>query len=127
MGLPVAGDIVIPEDASDLQIDESGTVSVLFEGDTRPMTIGQLEVMQFANPAGLKSLGSNLYAATGQSGDAIFDDGETSIRQGHLEQSNVDAAEELIELVAAQRAFELNSKVVQAADEAMQIAANLKR
>lgn len=126
-GLPVAGDIVVPEDTLELTIDIDGTVSALMEGDDQPFVLGQLEVFQFTNPAGLKSLGSNQYAATGQSGVAIFDDGQTEVRQGHLEGSNVDVAEELIDLVTAQRAYELNSKVIQAADEAMQIAANLKR
>ncbi len=127
-GLPLAGDIVLPDDTQSVVIAPDGTVSVTFEGEeTAPLVVGMLEIAQFANPAGLRALGSNLYAPTGQSGRPFLDDGATEVRQGSLEQSNVDAAEELIELVAAQRAFELNSKVVQAADEAMQIAANLKR
>lgn len=126
-GLALAGDIMVPDDTQALQIAADGTVSVTLEGDTQPLSIGQLEVVQFANPAGLQALGGNLYAETTFSGEPMFDDGATTVQQGALESSNVDAAEELIELVAAQRAFELNSKVVQAADEAMQIAANLKR
>lgn len=126
-GLALSGGVVVPDDTRELKIGPDGTVQVILEGEDDPFTIGQLEVFQFSNPAGLKSLGSNLYAATATSGEAIYDEGETVVQQGHLESSNVDAAEELIELVAAQRAFELNSKVIQAADEAMQIAANLKR
>jgi flagellar basal-body rod protein FlgG len=126
-GLPVAGDLVIPADATQVLIEVDGTVSVTLDGDDTPLAIGQLEVQRFANPAGLRSLGSNLFAATPESGEAVWDDGETEIRQGQLESSNVDVAEELIHLVTAQRAYELNSKVIQAADEALQIAANLKR
>ena len=126
-GLPLAGDIVVPDDIESLRIDEMGAVYGRFAGDASEVALGQLEVVQFANPSGLQALGSNLYGETQTSGEAVFDDGATQVMQGHLESSNVDAAEELIELVAAQRAFELNSKVVQAADEAMQIAANLKR
>lgn len=126
-GLPVAGDIVVPEDTRELTIDIDGTVSAMLDGDDQPFVLGQLEIFQFTNPAGLKSLGNNAYASTGQSGLAVFDDGRTEVRQGHLEGSNVDVADELIHLVTAQRAYELNSKVIQAADEALQIAANLKR
>ncbi len=126
-GLPVRGDIVVPEGATELTIDVDGTIRVRLDGDDRPTTLGQLELAKFVNPAGLKALGSNNYLATAQSGDALTDDGATEIRQGYLETSNVDVAEELIQLVTAQRAFELNSKVIQAADEAMQVANNMKR
>lgn len=126
-GLPVAGGIQIPDDVSEILIDVDGTVSVIMEGDETPFAVGQLEVARFANPAGLRALGSNQFAATVESGRAIFDAQDTEIRQGQIESSNVDVADELIHLVMAQRAYELNSKVVQAADEALQIAASVKR
>ncbi|MBX2796563.1 MAG: flagellar hook-basal body complex protein [Myxococcales bacterium] len=126
-GLPVAGDILIPEDTRSLQIEVDGTISAVLDGDDQPFVLGQLMIAQFTNVAGLRALGNNHFEATTQSGEALLDDGETQVRQGHLETSNVDAAEELIGLVAAQRAYELNSKVIQTADEALQIAANLKR
>lgn len=127
-GLRVVGDIQIPEDTEQVVIEPDGTVLGLFAGDTRPTTLGQLEIVSFVNPSGLQSEGGNLYAATAESGDPVPDyDGNTTVRQGVLETSNVDVAEELIELVMAQRSYELNSKVVQAADEAMQVAAALRR
>lgn len=126
-GLPVMGQIVVPEDAQDFQVDVDGTVRVRLDGDDRQTVLGQLELAQFVNPAGLKALGANQFMVTPQSGEALFDDGQTEIRQGFLETSNVDVAEELIQLVTAQRAYELNSKVIQAADEALQVANNLKR
>jgi len=126
-GLRLRGDVVVPEGSTDLQIDVDGTVRVRLEGDDRPTVLGELEIARFVNPAGLKALGANNFMATEQSGEALVDDGATEIRQGSLETSNVDVAEELISLVTAQRAYELNSKVIQAADEAMQVANNLKR
>jgi flagellar basal-body rod protein FlgG len=127
-GLRVAGDIQIPEDTEQVVIEADGTVLGVMAGDTRPTTLGQLEIVSFANPSGLKAIGGNLYQASPESGDAVPDyDVQTKVVQGNLESSNVDVAEELIELVMAQRSYELNSKVVQAADEAMQTAAALRR
>lgn len=125
-GLTVGGDIMVPPDTESLEIAEDGTVTATVGGDE--MALGQLEIVSFANPSGLRSEGGNLYSATPESGDAVPDyDGETMVAQHMLESSNVDVAEELIELVMAQRSYELNSKVVQAADEAMQVAAGLRR
>ena len=127
-GLRVAGDIQIPEDTESVVIEPDGTVLGTLRGDTQPTTLGQLEIVSFVNPSGLRSVGGNHYVATPESGDAVPDyDGRTTVMQASLEGSNVDVAEELIELVMAQRAYELNSKVVQAADEAMQVAAGLRR
>jgi len=128
-GLQVAGDIVVPEDTESLRIAEDGTISAVLAGDEGHETVlGQLEIVGFANPSGLRAEGGNLFSMTPESGDPVMDyDGETRVRQASLEGSNVDVAEELIELVMAQRAYELNSKVVQAADEAMQVASGLRR
>ncbi len=128
-GLRVGGDIQIPEDTEQVFIDAEGTVTGRMAGDDgHHTTLGQLEIVSFVNPSGLRADGQNLYAATAESGDAIPDyDAHTTVVQAHLEGSNVDVAEELIELVMSQRAYELNSKVVQAADEAMQTATNLRR
>ena len=127
-GLQVGGDVQIPEDTEQVIIKADGTVTGLLAGDDREVTLGQLEIVSFANPSGLRSVGGNLYEATLESGDPVPDyDVQTKVVQGHLESSNVDVAEELIELVMAQRSYELNSKVVQAADDAMQTAASLRR
>jgi len=128
-GLRVAGKINIPRDVVSVTITEDGTVSGRFNGDVDETVFGQLELAGFINPTGLRSLGGNTYAETPASGQPqLGTPGESSqIVQGYLEASNVDVAEELIQLILAQRAYELNSKVIQAADESMSVAANLRR
>ncbi|MEE2751904.1 MAG: flagellar basal-body rod protein FlgG [Myxococcota bacterium] len=129
-GLLVAGNINIPRDVQNVQILRDGTVQVIMADDsTEFTTVGQLEVSDFANRTGLRSLGGNLYAETPESGEPISVDlGEdVDVVQGFLETSNVDVADELIQMIMAQRAYELNSKVIQAADEALQMAASLRR
>ncbi len=128
-GALVVPNVQIPTDASDLTILEDGTVSALIAGDTEPTNLGQIEIARFANPAGLRGLGSNLFAVTEASGDAETgipgELGFGSITQGFLESSNVDMAEELVRMILAQRAFEVNSRVIQASDEMLQRASNL--
>lgn len=127
-GHRVAGDIRVPPDAVSITIAQDGTVSARLREDVDDTVIGQIDIARFANPAGLRSLGGNGFAETPASGQPILGtDGETQLMQGFLEGSNVDVAEELVSLIVAQRAYELNSKVIQAADEAMGVAANLKR
>jgi len=126
-GYKLAGDFqLVPGDI--MAVLEDGTVQVTRTDDPEPVTIGVMEVKQFTNSAGLKAMGGNLFVQTAESGEArVPPEGETAIRQGYLEGSNVDAAEELVAMILAQRAYELNSKVIQAADETMQVAANLRR
>ena len=129
-GLRVSGDIAIPMEAETFEILADGTVRALLTGDVEYTTLGEMEVMKFVNPAGLRSVGGNLFQETPESGDPNeVDPGvdNVMVMQGYQEGSNVDVAEELINLIMAQRSFELTSKVVQAADEAMQIATNLRR
>ena len=128
-GLKVGGDIVLPDDITQVIIGQDGTVRGLSPESTDEIVLGEIEVAVFENTAGLQSLGGNLYAATPESGDPDrWEAGrDGAMQQGFLEQSNVDVANELIALIEAQRAYELNSKVVKAADEAMQVAANIKR
>jgi len=128
-GLLVAGNITVPSDATAVQILKDGTVQATLSDDTHYTTLGQIEVADFTNRTGLKALGGNLFVETAESGEPIpVDLGvEASVVQGFLESSNVDVAQELIQMIMAQRAYELNSKVVQAADEALQMAANLRR
>jgi flagellar basal-body rod protein FlgG len=129
-GLRVAGDIQFPEDTQRVRIDADGTVRATMAGDDgTEVILGELELVTVDSPNALKSMGRNLYAATPESGEPRrWEAGvDGQVAQGMLETSNVDVAVELITLIEAQRAYELNSKVVQATDEAMQVAANLKR
>jgi flagellar basal-body rod protein FlgG len=114
----------LPADAQAITILEDGTVSASVPGSTTPTLVGQLELARFANPGGLRPLGANLFEATAGSGDPEVgvpnDPGFGGISQGFLEGSNVNMAEELVRLILAQRAFEVNSRVIQTADEMLQ-------
>lgn len=129
-GLPLSGSIRVPDDADQLIIGEDGTVSATFLGEEEPVVIGALQLVDFVNPGGLKPMGGNLYAATVQSGEGrTMDpgDGKVRLQQGALESSNVDVADELVEMIMAQRSFELTSKVIEAADETLKQVSQLKR
>ena len=111
----------VPQNTVDLTISETGAVSALVAGQTTPQQIGQITLANFANEAGLEPLGGNLYKQTAASGQAVTgvpgDAGFGTLRQGYLENSNVDPVKEITEMIAAQRAYEMNSKVIQAADD----------
>ncbi|MFH1010780.1 MAG: flagellar basal-body rod protein FlgG [bacterium] len=130
-GLPMEPPLDIPEDATAVMIDTEGFVFVRTASTPEPTEVGQIELARFVNPAGLENLGKNLYAQTIASGDPLVStpgkDGLGTIDQGYLENSNVKVVEEMINLIAAQRAYELNSKAVQTAQDMLGIAANLKR
>ncbi len=116
--------------ANDISIGEDGTVAYTDNaGNTVP--IGDLQLATFVNNEGLKSIGGNIYIATDASGQPIEGQPATgnfgTLLQGHLEQSNVDPVKELVALIKTQRAFELNSQTIQAADEVMQVVGNLRR
>ena len=123
--------ITIPAEAVDVSIGVDGTVTVRNAGETEVTDVGQITIMKFLNPAGLKAEGSNLFTQTTASGDPIEgipgEDGLGQIRQGFLELSNVETVEEMVNLIIAQRAYEMNSKAIQTAEEMSQIANNLKR
>jgi flagellar basal-body rod protein FlgG len=128
-GYRLSPGIQIPRDAQTIRIAEDGTVTASFEGEIDEVTLGSVRVSDFVNPAGLRAVGGNLFvptAASGQPNDMFAEDG-LRIQQGFLEASNVDVAEELVNMIVAQRAFELTSKVIQAADETLQTANNIKR
>ena len=108
--------MTIPTDTTQVTINESGEVYATTASSTTPQLLGQLSLVDFANDAGLQPLGNNLYRETTASGAPI----EGSIHQGYLEGSNVDPVREITELISAQRAYEMNSKVIQAADEMQQ-------
>lgn len=95
------------------------------------MDLGQIEIAKFINPGGLSALGDNLFAETEASGMAYFgspgSDGFGLIRQGYLEQSNVDIVNEMVKLIEAQRAYETNSKMVQTAEDMMSVTNSIKR
>ena len=117
--------ITIPQDAQSITIAADGTVSFTQPGQTAAQLAGQIQLANFQNPAGLNSLGGNLYTPTDASGDAIVgnpggQEGLGSLLQGYQEGSNVSVVEEFINMIVSQRAYEANSKVVKAADEMYQ-------
>jgi flagellar basal-body rod protein FlgG len=127
-GLQLAGNFRIPIEAEQVNIAPDGNVTYTVKGEANPVNLGQIFVKTFVNPNGLKSLGGNLYQETAQSGEPqIPREGQVELRAGQLEGSNVDASEELISMILAQRAYELSSKVIQASDETLQVTNNLKR
>lgn len=130
-GYPVEPEVVIPPEATSITISSDGTVNVTIPGQISPQEVGRLELADFVNPAGLKAIGKNLFLPTAASGDPTTgnpgEDGLGTIAQGFLEMSNVDLVTELVEMIMAQRAYEINGKVIQSADDMLQTAANLKR
>jgi flagellar basal-body rod protein FlgG len=128
-GFPLEPLITVPQDTMTLNIALDGTVSGTVAGITEPSEFGRIELARFVNPAGLKSIGRNLYVKSVTSGDPILDYpgelGMGNIRQGMLEQSNVDIVEEMINLVLAQRAYEINSKVIKASEDMLSVASRI--
>ncbi|HZL38742.1 MAG TPA: flagellar basal-body rod protein FlgG [Pseudolabrys sp.] len=123
--------ITIPQNSTGLTINAQGQVSVIPQGTTTPQILGQLTLTRFINQAGLLSLGDNLYQETPASGTPLdglpSTDGAGDLQQGNLEQSNVDSVTEITNLIAAQRAYEMNGKVITAADQMLQSDSNLMR
>jgi flagellar basal-body rod protein FlgG len=122
-GYPVSPGITVPAEAIEVAISQTGLVTAKLQGQTNMVTLGQLELATFVNPAGLEAIGSNLLLETESSGPAITgtpgSEGLGTVLQGHLESSNVNAVQEITQLIAAQRAYDMNSKVIQASDEMM--------
>lgn len=122
--------ITVPQNSSGIEISPSGIVTALVGQDVEPQNIGQIDVANFINPAGLKNVGKNLYVSTVASGPATNLTPGTSgvgyLAQGELESSNVNIVDEMINMIAAQRAYETNSKVVQTADQMLQSANNMR-
>jgi flagellar basal-body rod protein FlgG len=123
--------LTIPEDATDVSVGKDGTVSVKIAGNTDTQEVGQILLTDFINPAGLKAVGQNLFTETTASGPPIEStpgqDGLGQITNGYLESSNVSVVEEMVQLIIGQRAYEINSKVVQTCDEMLQTANNIRR
>jgi flagellar basal-body rod protein FlgG len=130
-GDPLTPTITIPSDTTDIVIGDDGTVSVRQGGSTDATQIGNIQLAKFINPAGLSAIGRNLFRETTSSGTAQTgtpgDSGFGIVSQGFLELSNVSLVEELIGLIIGQRAYEINSKAVQSADEMLNVAINLVR
>jgi len=124
-------EITIPEDTTSIAVGTDGTVQVIQFGQEQATEVGQIELARFANPAGLTALGRNLYASTSASGEAITDiptqNGLGQLDQGYLEMSNVQVVDEMVNMIVAQRAYEMNSKAIQTADDMAALANNLKQ
>ncbi|GGY28791.1 flagellar basal-body rod protein FlgG [Paludibacterium paludis] len=130
-GVPLNPPISVPADTRQLTIGRDGKVSVVAGGDSRPVEIGRVELAMFNSPVNLKPLGEGLYEATAQSGEAQLgqagESGRGVLAQKYLEGSNVKMADEVVSMMLAQRAFEANAKIIQAADEMLAISNNLRR
>jgi flagellar basal-body rod protein FlgG len=128
-GFVVQPGIAIPSTATAVAINAQGQVQATLPGQTAPQTVGQLELTRFPNDAGLKAEGNNLFTETTSSGSPQSgvpgSTGYGTIQQGYLETSNVNAVAEITSLITAQRAYEMNSKVISAADQMMSQAAKL--
>ncbi len=129
-GYAVEPAISIPQDAVDVVISKTGQVQVITAGSPEPATVGQLELATFFNEAGLEAIGDNLLLETAASGPATTgtpgEVGFGQLLQGYTEASNVDAVTEISSLIIAQRAYEMNSKVITTADEMMSVSAQVK-
>jgi len=130
-GFPLKPNLAIPDNAQNMQIDSDGRVHVQVAGQSTPVELGQLELVRFTSAAGLMAQGDNLYRVSPSSGEAISgkaaEDGMGSLAQGFLEGSNVKLTEEMVSLMVAQRVYEANVKVMQAADEIAGMTNNLRK
>lgn len=129
-GYTVSPGIAIPQGTRDISINEQGQVQVLIDGQTAPQTVGQLELSTFFNEAGLEAMGNNLFLESAASGTATAgtpgSPGFGSVRQGFVEGSNVNSVSEITALISAQRAYEMNARVITAADEMLATSSNLR-
>ena len=120
-GYTVQPAITIPPDAQNLTIARDGTVSVTQAGSSTPVTVGTLQLAMFVNPAGLQSLGENLYAETASSGtpntNTPGSNGAGTLNQAYIETSNVNVVEEMVNMIQTQRAYEINSKAISTSDQ----------
>jgi flagellar basal-body rod protein FlgG len=131
-GDPIEPAITIPTGVTSITVGADGTVSVTQPGQTAAQQVGSLQLALFPNPGGLNGVGKNLFLATTASGDPIVgtpggSEGLGAIEQGYLEQSNVNVVDEFIQMILAQRSYEANSRVVQAADQMFQQLNQLSR
>ena len=129
-GYPVAPGIVVPTNATSVSVNASGQVQATISGQTNPTTLGQVQLAAFANEAGLDAQGDNLFKQSGASGNAVTGSpgspGFGSVMQGYVESSNVNVVTEITSLITAQRAYEMNSKVITSSNEMLQTLTNLR-
>lgn len=129
-GYIVEPEISIPEDAQQIYIQPDGQVEVVLVGEIDPLPVGQLELARFINPGGLSAVGHNLFKETTASGTPFRaipgENGMGIIHQGYLETSNVDVVQEMVDMIAAQRAYEINSKAIKTAEEMYDVENRLK-
>lgn len=130
-GYVLQPEITVPSDAVNVSIGVDGTITAMLSGQSSPSGLGQLQLAKFVNPAGLKSLGKNLYEISDASGQPIVanpgSEGLGTLNQGFLEMSNVKVVEEMVNMIVAQRAFEINSKAIQTGEEILRLAAAMHR
>lgn len=130
-GYPLEPQVTVPPDATDINIAVNGLVSVKLPGDAAFQDVGQLELARFVNPAGLKSIGRNIMLESTASGAAIVgapdEAGFGKLSQRFLELSNVEVVDEMVNMIVAQRAYEINAKAIQTSEEMLANANNLKR
>lgn len=130
-GFPLDPEVTIPSNAVSFTVGTDGTVSVLAAGQTTPSEITKITLVSFPNPAGLSAIGRNLFKATAAAGSPVTgtpgNEGLGTIAQGALELSNVSVVDEMVNMISSQRAYELNSRVIQTADDMLQTANNVKR
>lgn len=120
-GLPLLQNIAVPENATSVTVGRDGTVTAVVAGQVEPVELGQILTANFVNPAGLEALGGNLFRATAASGEPVEgapgEDALGALQQNTIEGSNVSVVDEMVSMIAVQRAYEMNAKVVSAADE----------
>lgn len=123
-GYQVLPGITVPVDANSLSVSKSGVVSVVLPGNLQPTELGQIQIASFVNPAGLEAKGENIYGETAASGAPVVNNpgegGVGTLTQGFVETSNVNVVEELVSMIQAQRAYEINSKAITASDQMLQ-------
>ncbi len=128
-GYPIQPEITIPEDAREITISETGVVSAILGSDTTSTELGNIDLVDFINAAGLIAIGRNLFRETEASGTAVVgtpgSDGFGTLLQGYVENSNVNLVEEMTQMITTQRAYEINSNVITTSDEMMQTVTNM--
>lgn len=129
-GMPLEPNVIVPPDATGVTIGADGIVTATTKTSAAPSQLGQIQLANFVNPAGLSAAGHNLFLPTAASGEAVVgapgSDGRGTLLQNTVEHSNVEVVEEMIGLIAAQRAYDVNSKIVTAADEMLRSATQMK-